>query len=154
MTPLHRVLRLTFACSAATVLACSDNGAGPNGNGTISATIDGASWTASAEVQATYIAYVLAIGGLDSQARSIVISIPNVMGTGSFALAAGQPAYATVTFGTQTWSTALTGGTGSVTLSTLSGSHAIGTFSFTAPANTGGATGTKVVTSGTFDVRY
>jgi hypothetical protein len=155
VTPLHRVLRLTFACSAATVLACSDNGAGPNGNGTISATIDGASWTASAEVQATYIAYVLAIGGLDSQARTIVISIPDVMTTGTFTLGAGQPAAAVVTFGAQIWNTALTGGTGSVTLSTLSGSHAIGSFSFTAPPNAGsGATGTKVITSGTFDVRY
>jgi hypothetical protein len=154
VTTQHRLLRLLLAGSAATVLACSDNGAGPNGNGTITAKIDGVSWNASAEVQATYIAYVLAIGGLDSQARTVVLSIPSVMGTGTFALTAGQPAFATVTFGAQTWSSALTGGTGSVTISTLTGSHAIGTFNFTAPANTGGATGTKVVTSGTFDVRY
>jgi hypothetical protein len=154
VTPLHRLLRLTLVCSAATVLACSDNGAGPNGNGTVTAKIDGASWDASAEVQATYIAYVLAVGGLDSQARAIVISVPSVTATGTFSLAAGQPAFATVTFGAETWSSAITGGTGSVIVSTLTGSHAIGTFSFTAPGSTSGATGTKVVTSGTFDVRY
>jgi hypothetical protein len=155
VTTLHRLFRLTLAGSAATALACSNYDTGPSGNGTISASIDGASWTASTSVQATYIAYTLVLDGIDSQTRHIVITIPNVMGAGTFSLAAGQPAIAVVSFGAQIWNTSLTGGTGSVTISTLSGSHAIGTFSFTAPPDAGsGATGTKAITSGTFDVRY
>ena len=155
MTTLHRLSRLTLASSAATVLACSNYDTGPSGNGTISASIDGASWTGATTVQASYIASVFLVGGLDSQGRQIVITIPGVAAAGTFSLSSGQPAFAVVNFGAQTWSTTLTGGTGSATISTWSGSHAIGTFSFTAPANAGsGATGTKVITSGTFDVRY
>jgi hypothetical protein len=155
VTTLHRLFRLALAGSAATGLACSNYDTGPSGNGTISASIDGASWSASSSVQASYITYALIIDGIDSQARQINLFLPNVMATGSFALDAGQPAVAEVSFGFQTWSTAMTGGTGSVTLTTLSGSHAIGTFSFTASPNAqSGATGTKVVTNGTFDIRY
>jgi len=154
VTTLHRLRRLILACSAATVLACSDNGTGPSGNGTVTAKIDGASWEATAEVQATYISFVLSIGGLDSQARQIVLSIPNVSTTGTFSFSGAQAAVGVVTFGAQSWSTAIAGGGGTVTISTLSGSHAVGVFNFTAPASTGGATGTKNITSGTFDVRY
>jgi len=154
MATCYRLLQVLLACAAAPVLACSDNGAGPNGNGTVTAKIDGASWEATAEVQATYISFVLSIGGLDSQARQIVISIPNVEVTGTFSFAGAQAAVGVVTFGAQSWSTAIAGGGGTVTISTLSGSHAVGVFNFTAPASTGGATGTKSVTSGTFDVRY
>jgi hypothetical protein len=155
VTTLHRLFRLTLAGSAATVLACSNYDTGPSGNGTISASIDGASWTGATTVQASYIASVFVVGGLDGQARQIVITIPDVAAAGTFSLNSGQAAFAVVSFGAQIWSTTLTGGTGSVTISTWSGSHAVGTFSFTAPPNTGsGATGTKVITSGTFDVRY
>jgi hypothetical protein len=155
VTTLHRLFRLTLAGSAATVLACSNYDTGPSGNGTISASIDGASWTGATTVQASYIASVFVVGGLDSQGRQIVITIPGVAAGGTFSLNSGEAAFAVVGFGAQIWSTSLTGGTGSITISTWSGSHAVGTFSFTAPPNAGsGASGTKVVSSGTFDVRY
>ena len=46
------------------------------------------------------------------------------------------------------------GGTGSITLTTLTSNRAAGTFTFTAKPLAGGATGDKVVTQGAFDVTF
>jgi hypothetical protein len=50
------------------------------------------------------------------------------------------------------WATPLSGTAGTITLTTLTATQIAGTFSFTADAQNGGATGTKVVTSGQFDM--
>ena len=73
---------------------------------------------------------------------------------GTFNVGVGQAGIAQVVVGTQVWPTALTGGIGSVVVTAINSSTATGTFSFSAPASTGGAPGTKVVTSGTFSLEF
>jgi hypothetical protein len=50
------------------------------------------------------------------------------------------------------WKVSPVAGSGTINLATLTAKAASGTFSFTAPANANGATGTKVVTNGAFNV--
>jgi hypothetical protein len=56
--------------------------------------------------------------------------------------------------GGKSWGSSLQGGTGSVTLTTLTANHIVGTFAFSAVASGGGATGTSVVTNGQFDITF
>jgi hypothetical protein len=53
-----------------------------------------------------------------------------------------------------TWYAAGTIGSGSVTFTTLTATQASGTFVFTIPANSGGASGNKLVTDGVFNVTF
>lgn len=137
------------------MIACSDDeNTGPNENSSVAASIDGTAWTA-ATVQSTYAGNVLAVGGLDAGQTQVLITIPSVTTTGTFDIGAGQPGVAVVTANGQTWSSTLVGGTGSVTVTTLTATHAAGTFTFVATAlTTSGATGNKTVTTGSFDVTF
>ena len=153
MRRLHRLL--ASGALAATVLAggCSDDETGNNNDNSLSATIDGTAFTATT-VQGTYSSNLLAFSGLNGT-TSVTFAVPNVTATGTFQLGVGQAGIAQVNVGTQNWTTALTGGTGSLTVTALSSSEATGTFTFSAPATTStGATGTKAVTSGSFTIHF
>jgi len=52
----------------------------------------------------------------------------------------------------RSWFTPGSGAAGTVTVTTLTATHIVGTFSFNAEPLGGGATGTKVVTNGAFDL--
>lgn len=154
---LRTMRRLAFALLAVGAVACSndDNGTGANANGSMSASIGGTAWNANLSVAASRAGNVLAIAGVSSDQRQINITIPNVTTTGTVNLGVGQQGVATITLGTQAWVTSLVGGTGSVSITTLTANRAAGTFTFTAAASTNtGATGTKAVTSGAFDVNF
>jgi len=57
--------------------------------------------------------------------------------------------------GTQTWQTTVAGGSGTLVITTFSATSASGTFSFVAPAIAStGATASKTVTNGTFNVTF
>ena len=150
MRKLHHLLAST-AVAVLLVAGCDDDE--DVDDGTLTASIDGSAFTATT-VTGTYASNVLAFSGLGGSGTQILISIPNVTTTGTFDVGIGQAGVAQVVVGTQVWTTALTGGTGSVVITALSSSQASGTFTFTAPASTGGATGTKVVTSGTFTIEF
>jgi hypothetical protein len=142
----------------AAVACSSDNtdGNNNNGNGTMSATIDGQAWTGNLATAATYQNNILAFAGTNNSFQ-INITLTGVTGTGTITLGSGQLSIATVaTVSTtpQTWLTSSTGGSGSVVITSLSSTGAAGTFSFTGVAAGGGATGTKAVTSGQFNVTF
>jgi hypothetical protein len=89
--------------------------------------------------------------------RSITITVRNVKHPGTFDLAhsgnAGSYAEALAEH-TQSWLCATNQGAGSVVIAELSSTRVAGTFSFVAPALiTSGAMGTKVISSGSFDVK-
>jgi hypothetical protein len=89
--------------------------------------------------------------------RSITITVRNVKHPGTFDLAhsgnAGSYAEALAEH-TQSWLCATNQGAGSVVITELSSTRVAGTFSFVAPALiTSGAMGTKVISSGSFDVK-
>lgn len=119
----------------------------------ITAQVNGATWK-GITVQATYQNQSLSITGFDPQVGQITLNIYKVTGPGTYSLAylnsdGSSAIYADSTG--QGSNTFLPGGTGSVTITTLTSTEAAGTFSFDA-SSAGGSGGTTHVTSGYFDV--
>ncbi len=145
------------------VVACGSSSTGPgNGGpgGTMTASVTGASFNPpSTTVAASYANQVLTVQGstTTSPITAITINVLNVTGKDTYQL---NPNF-TGTFGqvaitngsaVQVWTTALSPGTGFITLTTLTSTRVAGSFTFTAQSASGGATGQKSVTSGTFDI--
>ena len=160
-TPLQ-LLSIAFLVSAVGCGGSDSNGVtNPNPQqsaGTMSARIDGATWTASA-VTVAVNTNGLIISGASTSGIGVAVGASRLLGTGTQTFGTGTNfnALATMTTGTQSWSaTGIQGSnsSGSVTLTTLTATRAVGTFTFNAAALAGGATGTKVVTSGVFDVTF
>jgi hypothetical protein len=140
-----------------------DTGGGPVGlaNGSMSARIDGAAWNANFSIVGGYSQGILAIAGGDSAQQTIAFGVA-ANGPGTFSTAALSNVnftLATVAPGgtvAATWTavTGLPGTSGTVTITSLSSTTAVGTFSFSATPTSGPATGTKTITDGTFNVRF
>jgi hypothetical protein len=118
------------------------------------AQIDGTTWIANCLQAASWVANTLSIvatNGTDTITLGAITSVP-----GSIDLTTGA-AFGTVARVSPagTWTTANSGGTGTLTLSRIDFQGANGTFSFSAPAVSGtAATGTRVVTNGVFNVTF
>ncbi len=131
---------------------------GPNiqlSHGSMSARIDGDAWIANAALSVTFTGGVLAFAGSDVATATVGVGlIPT--GPGTYPIGPTQPTNANVSLGTpNSWSASSAVGSGSITLTTFTANSASGTFFFTAePVATTGATGTKVVTEGVFDVTF
>jgi hypothetical protein len=87
---------------------------------------------------------------------SITITINNISGPGTYPLGVDAVTvyggFAGFTAaGGGTWLTPISGAAGMITITALTTTRIAGTFSFTANASSGGATGTRVVTNGEFD---
>jgi len=123
----------------------------------MTASIDGSAWTATAITTATYSNGILSIGGADNSnpIRSIGLAL-TTNSIGTFAMGAlPNAATGLVSIGIgPTWTANVAGGTGTITLTALSATGATGTFQFTAVAAAGGATGQRVVTTGTFNITF
>jgi hypothetical protein len=129
-------------------------------NGSMSARIDGSVWNASAGITAVYSAVnnreaLVAISGGDS-AGQVVALATIATGPGTYTTGSTVGANFNTAQLLRRWvASALDGGTGTVTFTTLTSARATGTFSFTAVASPGtGATGTKTVTEGAFNVTF
>ncbi len=140
---------------AATMAGCGSDPAGPGlANGSMSAKIDGSNFNASVAIAATYSGGILAIAGTDGQGRTIGLG-GQVAAPGTFTVGATNPTNFSVTTGSAGWQAAITTGSGSFTVTSISATGAKGTFQFTAGPLAGtGATGNKVVTEGAFDVTF
>jgi hypothetical protein len=166
-----RRLRAVFILLATQVLlsACSGgdgptdpddgNNGGNNGTTGMSATIDGQAWSAGAnfvtaaalnQVSGSYIIMGVPTGS----ANSVTMLINFVTKTGTYPLGvdgASVPGGFASVSGGGIWTTPFSGAAGSITISTITSSRIAGNFQFTA-VGTSGATGTRVVTNGVFDV--
>lgn len=142
-------LALTF-----TLGGCSTEPSVPQPtNGSITAQIDGGGFTATT-VAATYFNGIMGLAGTDSQGRTIGIG-GQVLGPGTFTVGVTSPANFSVTIGSASWQAAITLGSGTLTVTSISAAGAKGTFQFTAaPLPNTTATGNKVVTTGAFDVKF
>lgn len=153
-----RTLRRGGVWTAAAVLAASCGGGsgtptGP-GNGSMTAQVDGTAWRASQGVAATRAAGFVGVGGSASDASTISFAFPDT-GPGSFTVASPNGTNATYVKSGQGWTAAFGGGgSGTITVTTLTASRVAGTFSFTAPGVVGGASGNKTVTNGSFDISF
>jgi hypothetical protein len=156
MPKLNRYASVALLCALAA--ACGDDdddGLGPDPtNGTMTASIDGSAWNAGLTVAATYQGNTFGIGGTDGT-RQITIAVTDVTGTGTFDFGLGEAGAAIIAQGSESWTTTLTGGSGTLTISSINATGASGTFSFTAmPTPGSGATSNRVVTNGTFSVTF
>jgi len=158
-------MQLTRPLSAIFLLliaACggSDSVTGTTSNcttaATISATIDGTAWCSPAASANRGNNSIIAVAGIDLGLTASIGFAVVAPAPGTFSVAFGNNTFgsATVTKVGKGWSSALQGGTGSVTFATLTTNHVVGTFAFDAVGASGGATGTVHVTNGKFDITF
>lgn len=129
----------------------------PGGSANFTASIEGQAWAsvASATVAVAAASGTYTISGGTAQGQGISITLLNIPGPGTYPLgtgagvSGGTAIYADPTGG---WGTPLSGAAGTVTITALTTTRIAGTFSFTAAASAGGATGTRTVSNGAFDL--
>jgi hypothetical protein len=155
---MSRTVGRVFAAGcAAAALGCSSSSsnAGGTSDAFISASVNGVTFTATTGLQAHYGFNALVFSGFDAnQTQEILFTVTGVTGTGTYPLGGTSVAEYT-TGGLPQWSSGSSGGSGTITINSLTATGAQGTFSFVGGAVGGtGATGSKTVSSGTFNVTF
>ncbi len=143
--------------AAAACAGGDDGGMGPGTNlpqGSLSARIDGTNWAASTALIAAWNGNIITISGTDGATQTLGFATV-ATGPGTFAIGGPAGANALLAIGSTgaSWNAAVSRGSGSITISTLSATGATGTFSFVLAPNTGSTT-SKTVTEGRFDVKF
>lgn len=131
-------------------------------NGVFTAVINGATWNAAGTVSVSRGSnnFIGITGsGLTTGSNtgySLVIGIGNASGPATYSLSFGNVAGSQLIVGGLNggWGTYFNGGTGSLTITTLSTNHIAGTFTADAVPGSGGATGTLQVRNGRFDLTF
>jgi len=140
------------------------NPTGPPGggatNGSLTAQIGGVTWSATGTITVSrsnpnFIG-LAGSGFAGNVAYSLVVGIANATGPGSHNLnvfAGGDGSSLIVGSTTTGYGTAFTGGSGTLTITSLTSNRIVGTFSGTLPPSSGSAAA-LVITNGTFDVTF
>ncbi|HRP08906.1 MAG TPA: hypothetical protein PLL69_10505 [Gemmatimonadales bacterium] len=165
--------RTLLALSLAALAACGGSSSGPNppppppppppGGSSFTATIDGQQWAASpltissAANTSSQPGGLLFIGGtLTQPSRGLAIHLGRITGPDTYLLGVNQGTNAggtlTMTFGSQSWWTALNGEGGTITIQSLANGRMKGIFSADLVPLAGGSTGTVQVRNGEFDL--
>jgi uncharacterized protein DUF6252 len=151
-----RRVSMLFAAAMIALSACggsSDSPTGTNGQfGVFTANVGGVAWSAPIPVSLITTGGVTITGSNAANTITVTISfLASGPGTVSMNFPGGNGSLGTVNkTGGQAYSTVHTGGVGSVTVTTLTAHHAVGTFSFDAIGS--GVTDILHVTGGTFDI--
>lgn len=127
------------------------------GRGSITAQIDGVSFTGVATA-ATLQSGIFATAASNSN-LSITLGFGALGVPGTTPISATSPTNANMVVvsggTTQSWAASTSGGSGSLTITSINATGASGTFNFTmVPVPGTGASGTKSVTNGTFSVTF
>lgn len=126
-------------------------GPGDPGTSSMSATIDGESWSA-VSISIIRQAGAFAIGGTSADAVALGVAFPDT-GTGDYSIGPQGTASATLISQAGSWIADPTHGGGMITITILTATRAAGTFSYTADATAAGTTpATRAVTNGSFDL--
>lgn len=160
---LHRLLPLMLAlavpgCGGSdnSVADPTVNGAAGVTNGNFTATINGTNWSAIGKVAVSRSGSIISVAA-GSLTYVVGFGVGAATVAGVYPLTYQNPngsiAIVTNTAGAG-WSTAVSGGTGTLTITALTATHIAGTFVFDAPATTGTGNGTLHVTNGKFDVTF
>ena len=164
-------LALSLVLAAAACGGSSDSGTTDPGNtntqnptatnGVFTAVINGATWNAAGTVSVSHgsnnFLGITASGLVTGNVGySMVIGIGNASGPATYSLSFGNVAGSQLIVGGLNggWGTYFNGGTGSLTITTLSTNHIAGTFTADAVPGSGAATGTLQVRNGRFDVTF
>lgn len=116
----------------------------------MSATIDGTAWTAVRVGAPTDRSGPSEVIGSDC-VHTLRISLKGMNGPGTYSVSLAE--YWTEPQSPLVWSVTSSGGSGSLTVTTLTRSTISGTFTLALAPNQGTA-GTKVITNGSFDVSF
>lgn len=143
---------LLFSCSK------SDPGTNSLSGGSMSAKVDGTTWSATLAVQATKANGVLSVAGTGS-AGQINITLGTYTGPGTYTLGpAGGPSntaiYTLTTAPFTAHSASGVLGSGTVTVTSDTNGRVEGTFNFDGKNNSGPAITTKLITDGNFSAKY
>jgi hypothetical protein len=130
-------------------------GGGGNSTGTLTATIDGVSFSATGGLSATLNNGLLSIAGV-SGTQSLSFAVAANRGTGTYVTSALDPLGLNATFAITpsgaSWQAFGSTGTATLTITTLTSTNAAGTFAFALAATPGtAASGTKTVANGVFN---
>lgn len=140
-----------------TLCACDHDATGPAApinNGSMSAVIDGAAWTAVSISTERAVPSSIIVHGSNAT-QTLVIAIPVDQGPGTQIVGSTTPVFAGLVVGSESWLASRTqGGAGSITLTTVAAGHIAGTFEFTLAEHDGASPAERRVSSGQFDVRY
>jgi len=159
------VKRLPILAASLVLLAlnaCGGDSGGPTGtntnlgDGSMTAAINGTAWRSTkAGDKGSHSGTIYAVVGLNTS-YTIALGIAGLTapGTVDLSLSSGNGSTAIVSNTTGAWGTAFNGGSGTITVTTLTANRIAGTFSFDAPAGSGNATGTLQVRNGQFDVTF
>lgn len=138
------------------------NGNGGNNNGlpNFTAKIDGAAWQAAVAVTAQNpMPGLYSITGskfTGTDPYTMIFSLWNIKGPGTYPLGVGaQMQGGSVVLShpqSSGWSTPLNGASGSITITTLTATRLVATFTYAADGSVVGGTGTKVITEGSMDI--
>lgn len=147
---------LTLAAAAGCGSSSTDTGTTLNlvTNGKFSATVNGAAWSALGQVIVRKPTSTSLAMGAPSTTYAMTFTLLNVTGPGTTSLVSSPSNGSHVLIGATGggWDTSVTGGTGSVTITSLTTNHVTGTFSFDAPAI--GSGNALHVTAGVFDLTF
>ena len=123
-------------------------------NGKFSATVNGTAWSALGQVIVRKPTSTSLAMSAPSTTYAMTFTLLNVTGPGTTSLVSSPFNGSHVLIGATAggWDTSQTGGTGSVTITSLTANHVVGTFSFDAPAVVGGSP--LHVTAGVFDLTF
>jgi hypothetical protein len=158
MRPYARLL--LASCMVLAVACSSSSSTGPNGSGPISASINGSGWSGTVQARATRTVTggdtIITIGGANTGEKIIMALAFNDVGTGVYGIGAiNEPANAILNEGSSTWTANITGGSGSITVDTITATRVTGTFQYSAvPVSGSGASGTENVTNGKFALSF
>ncbi len=157
---MRTLLRLSTSVLVLTAVACGGDNTGPGGNtnGDMTAKIDGSSFTSVATFatrNATNAGSTVALSGANSAGTGIGIGFLDA-GPGTYSITNVSATNANVLDSQgHVWVASVLGGDGTVTITAIDATHVAGTFSFNAVASApSGATGTKAVTNGSFDIKF
>ncbi len=147
---------------AVPLTGCNMPDSGSNGTGHLTVTVNGVAWTASAQSVATAaiasgagVYSILVSQTADADALNLSMTLYNISGPGTYPLGVDSTVFGGIGVVSNLdagWATPLSGAAGTITVDTLTSARMTGTFSFTANALSGGATGTRVVSGGDFDL--
>jgi hypothetical protein len=147
---------LAFVCLSM-IISCSDatdDDLGISGEGSLSATVDGTTFTSlRAAVGATTTSGVAVIQGSNSGGQFIRINITNYTGVGTYSTGNAISNTNSISYGTvnpvATWMSTFNIGNGTIEITEDTATTISGTFSFTG-INASDNNSTKTITNGTF----
>jgi hypothetical protein len=166
-TEVMTMRRLFMAGIMLAALGCGGSDSdpmGPDDNGdpgslpvgSMTARIDGAQWSNSIAPAVAYTGSILAIAASNPSLTTLGFAVI-ATAPGTYPIGPSEPTNALLTIGAsgQTWHSSAGGGSGSITITTLTPGSAAGTFQFTMVADpASGSSGTRTITNGAFNVVF